>query len=530
MPLGRVGKYEKLDVLGHGASGIVYLAWDSLLGKHVALKEVNLQAADEKRFLEEARLLDRLRHPNIVRVNSVDKIDGRLIIDMEYVKGTNLSEYIHREGRLPVAEALRIAMQVCDALDFAHRSHTIHRDIKPANILLTETGDAKIVDFGLAEILGSGSYAGGAGTYAYMAPEDFEEEERSDHRSDIWSVGVTLYEMLTGKRPFQATKAKDPFAWKRVIQEEEPAPVNVVNPALPAGLEEVVSKTLAKDKGKRYQSAAELRDDLEQIYVNLRKYSVSDRATERFQPFNREEFGKAEVVISPEELDFGRVRQGEVKTLRLQVMVPGRKRTRGRVVSQPGWLSVSPQVFYKGRERLEVNADTETFWHPGTYEGELVLDIEGHSVSIHAAVDVVPARRRFHEVAWWYIPLLGMCMLPLVAPLFNSQGFAPVLGIITTGLLSTMMFIMSMAADLGILERFVPAVVACIGFGATVGVTRGIILQPSILSPAEIGVLCGIGVVLCLLIAVQLVTAARWRFWAVFLAVLSLGISWILSR
>ena len=269
MSLGKIGKYEKLDVLGHGASGIVYLAWDSLLGKHVALKEISLQAHDEARFLEEARVLDRLRHENIVRVNGVDKIDGHMIIDMEYVKGTNLHEYMRRRGKLPAREALSIAIQIADALEFAHQNSTVHRDIKPANVLLTSEGVAKIVDFGLAEILGSGSYAGGAGTYAYMAPEDFEEEEKSDRRSDIWAVGVTVYEMLTGQRPFQAAKSKDPFSWKRTIQEDEPVPLAELDSSLPPRLQQVISRALAKNKHDRYQFAGELRDDLKGIEASV---------------------------------------------------------------------------------------------------------------------------------------------------------------------------------------------------------------------------------------------------------------------
>jgi serine/threonine-protein kinase len=258
-----------LDVLGHGVSGIVYLAWDTLLGKHVALKEINLQAADEERFLEEARVLDRLRHPNIVQVNSVDRVDGHMLIDMEYVKGTSLQSYMRERKKLPAREALSIAVQICDALDFAHQNHTVHRDVKPANVLITRDGIAKIVDFGLAEILGSGSYAGGAGTYAYMAPEDFEEEERSDHRSDIWAVGVTLYEMLTGRRPFQAAKPKDPFSWKRVVAEDEPVRLAEAEPSLPSELEQVISRALAKNKYDRYQSAGEFGRDLSRVLASL---------------------------------------------------------------------------------------------------------------------------------------------------------------------------------------------------------------------------------------------------------------------
>src|SRR5438552_482923 len=164
MPLGRLGKYERVDVLGHGATGIVYLAWDTLLKKQVALKEIDLHTADVNRFMEEARVMDRLRHPGIVRVNNVDVIDGQVVLDMEYVKGQNLQELMRREGHLPVDRAVSIAIQILDALDYAHTMRTVHRDIKPANILVDQHDHVKLVDFGLAEILATNSYAGGAGT------------------------------------------------------------------------------------------------------------------------------------------------------------------------------------------------------------------------------------------------------------------------------------------------------------------------------------------------------------------------------
>ncbi len=285
MPLGKLGKYERVDVLGHGASGIVYLAWDTLLKKQIALKEIDLQSADMGRFLEEARVMDRLSHPNIVRVNGVDTIDGHVIIDMEYVKGRNLQQILRQEARLPVDLALDIAIQVLDALDYAHRMRTVHRDIKPANILVSREGEVKLVDFGLAEILATNSYAGGAGTYAYMAPEDFAEDHHSDHQSDIWAMGVTLYEALTGARPFNVARPKDPFSWRKTLLHDAPIPLEEATlgadpttlvsqrpddlttqrPAFPAGLQSVMNSALARDKSARYQSAGEFRDDLKAV-------------------------------------------------------------------------------------------------------------------------------------------------------------------------------------------------------------------------------------------------------------------------
>lgn len=268
MPLGMIGKYERLDVLGHGVSGIVYLAKDTLLNKQVALKEVDVQAGDLRRFLEEARVMDRLRHPNIVRVNNVDKIDGKVLIDMEYVRGQNLQVLLREEGPQPLPRALDICAQVLDALDYAHGMQTVHRDIKPANILIGRDNQVKLVDFGLAEILATNAYAGGAGTYAYMAPEDFAEDDRSDHQSDIWAVGVTLYEMVTGERPFAVTKVKDPFAWKRVVESESSIPLKTFLPPQTPQLDSlqiVMNRALARDKRQRYQTAGEFRDDLRRL-------------------------------------------------------------------------------------------------------------------------------------------------------------------------------------------------------------------------------------------------------------------------
>src|SRR5579871_3858275 len=245
MTLGTLGKYERLAVLGRGVSGIVYLAKDTLLNRQVALKEVDVEAGDLARFLEEARVMDRLRHPNIVRVNGVDRIEGKVVIDMEYVRGRNLQETLRAQGRLPLDLALSIAVQILDALDYAHRMQTVHRDIKPANILISHEDVIKLVDFGLAEILATNAYAGGAGTYAYMAPEDFSEEDRSDSQSDIWAVGVTLYEMLTGHRPFQVTKVKDPFAWKRALETEAPTPLAHYLPDASPALQAILSRALA---------------------------------------------------------------------------------------------------------------------------------------------------------------------------------------------------------------------------------------------------------------------------------------------
>ena len=265
MAIGHLGKYERLDVLGSGASGVVYLAYDTLLRRQVALKEVRGAGPELDRVLSEARLLDRLRHPSLIAVHAVDEIDGVVVIDMELIRGSNLSEVMRARNRrpLPLDEALTIAVGILDGLAHAHDHRVLHRDIKPANILIgTDGRTVKLTDFGLAELLSSTSLAGGGGTYPYMAPEDFDETAGSDRRSDLWSVGVVVYEMVTGRRPFVVEKTRDPFAWKRVIDNTEPIHVSHLGLGLPSELDVVLTKALSKSKDDRYQDARSFRDAL----------------------------------------------------------------------------------------------------------------------------------------------------------------------------------------------------------------------------------------------------------------------------
>ena len=195
----------------------------------------------------------------------MDEIGGKVVIDMEYVRGRNLQDILRETPQLPIPQAVSIAAQICDGLAYAHSRRTVHRDIKPANILLTREGVVKLVDFGLAEVLGTHSFAGGAGTYAYMAPEDFHPEEQSDRQSDIWAVGVILYEMLAGRRPFQVAKSKDPFAWKTAIENDPHSSRVRLRPDVPPALEAIVAHALARDKADRYREAGEMAAELREI-------------------------------------------------------------------------------------------------------------------------------------------------------------------------------------------------------------------------------------------------------------------------
>lgn len=261
MSIGKIGKYERLDVLGHGASGIVYLAWDTLLRRNVALKEIRAAGPEADRVLDEARVLDRLRHSNIINVHSVDVAEGVILIDMELVPGQNLADLLkeRKNQPLPLAQAAHIVLGVLEALTYAHERRVIHRDIKPANILIGTKGEVKLTDFGLAEALGSGSIAGGGGTYPYMAPEDFSENPDSDYRSDLWSAGVVLYELLAGRRPFLATDTRNPFSWQQAIVEGKVVPLG--DPSI----DHLLSRALAHEKSARFSNARAFADALRML-------------------------------------------------------------------------------------------------------------------------------------------------------------------------------------------------------------------------------------------------------------------------
>lgn len=257
----QIGRYKVLSELGRGSMGRVYLSLDPNIGRRVALKVfVPSKELDEgeqnelrRRFLLEARAAGRLHHPGIVAVYDAetDSQTGLSYMAMEWVKGRPLSHLL-RDGPLPMARAVAIVSQVAVALDHAHEQELVHRDIKPANILVDNQDTAKITDFGIAKFVSlSNTLAGYVfGTPSYMSPEQVKNEE-IDGRSDLFSLGVCLYQCLTGVVPFGGDSlASITF---KVVSEDPPAPRSV-NPSLPEGLSQVVEKALCKDPQGRYQS------------------------------------------------------------------------------------------------------------------------------------------------------------------------------------------------------------------------------------------------------------------------------------
>ena len=261
------GRYQIIEELGRGGMGVVYKAVDNKLKRAVALKflpfEWTYDAQAKERFVREAQAAAALDHPNICTVHEIDEAENRIFISMAFVEGESLKARIER-GLLKIDEALGLGMQVAEGLREAHKKGVIHRDIKSANIMVTESGQAKIMDFGLARVRGGTLLTKEGmtmGTIAYMSPEQAQGEE-VDHRSDIWSLGVVLYEMLAGRLPFRGEHDQ---AVVYAILKEPPRPLTAGRPEIPASIEHVVGKALEKNPDQRYQSVEELIDDLKSI-------------------------------------------------------------------------------------------------------------------------------------------------------------------------------------------------------------------------------------------------------------------------
>jgi tetratricopeptide (TPR) repeat protein len=266
-----VSHYRILSELGSGGMGVVYRAEDLTLGRHVALKflpsHLGADPDARRRFVHEAKAAAALDHSGICTVHEVGEADGRPFIVMALLEGRTLKERI-ATGPLPIPEALEIAAQVAEALHEAHGKGVVHRDVKPANIMLTPKGQAKVMDFGLAQVAGASQLTRSGstlGTAAYMSPEQARSEP-VDRRTDIWSLGVVLYEMVSGRRPFPG---EHEAALLYGIQQGEPEPLTALRTGVPVELERIVGKCLAKDAGHRYQHADELAVDLRQLQAGL---------------------------------------------------------------------------------------------------------------------------------------------------------------------------------------------------------------------------------------------------------------------
>jgi len=268
-----ISHYKILEKLGEGGMGVVYKAEDLKLKRIVALKFlpsfIMASEAEKRRFVHEAQAAAALNHPNVCTIYEIEEVEGKSFIALEFVEGQSLKAKIEA-GPLKLEETLNIAIQVAEGLQAAHEKKITHRDIKPANIMLTSKGQVKIMDFGLAKLAGrtvltkEGSTLG---TVNYMSPEQTKSEE-VDHRTDIWSLGVVLYEMITGRSPFRGDYDQ---AVVYSIMNENPEPLTALRTGVPIELERVVKKALAKNPDERFQHADEIMIELKIVRKKLEK-------------------------------------------------------------------------------------------------------------------------------------------------------------------------------------------------------------------------------------------------------------------
>src|SRR5882724_3211337 len=253
-----IGKYKILSTIGSGGFGTVYLAEDTWIDKKVALKVPHKQGVDFGELLREPRLLASLNHPNIVGILTAEKQENVFFIVMEFVPGETLETIIAREGPLDIARALDYTCQICNAVDHAHRQGVIHRDLRPSNVLVAERGLVKVADFGTSRFLEIAAHGTTViGSPPYMAPEQFQG--KAVFASDIYSLGVTMYQMLTGVLPYDTPSPAD---LDRLMTGELLSAPRLKNPKVPKAINAIVLKAMAPEIHARYQRAGDLLDDV----------------------------------------------------------------------------------------------------------------------------------------------------------------------------------------------------------------------------------------------------------------------------
>jgi len=283
------GRYQIIEELGKGGMGKVYKALDTDLKEKVAIKLIKPEVAVDKktieRFRNELKFARKIRHKNVCQMYDLNREEGTHYITMEYVHGEDLKRLIRKMGQMSAGQVISIAMQVCEGMAEAHRLGVVHRDLKPQNIMIDEEGNSRIMDFGIARsVKGKGITGAGVmiGTPEYMSPEQVEGKE-SDQRSDIYSLGVILYEMVTGRVPFEGDT---PFTIGVKHKSEAPRNPKELNSQIPDDLSQVILRCMGKDKEQRYQSAGEVRSELDKIEKGI---PTTDRIVPERKPITSKE-------------------------------------------------------------------------------------------------------------------------------------------------------------------------------------------------------------------------------------------------
>lgn len=321
------GRYEIQEVIGVGGMAVVYKAYDSIDDRIVSVKILKDEYLKNEEFLRrfknESKAISILSHPNIVKVYNVNYGDRLQYIVMEYIEGITLKEYIEQQGRLGIKETIHFTVQILRALQHAHDKGIIHRDIKPQNILLLSNGTIKVTDFGIARLTASDTKTmtdSAIGSVHYISPEQ-ARGSKIDERTDIYSVGVVMYEMLTGKLPFVSENS---VSVALMQLQEDPVSIREINPNIPEGLEQIVNKAMAKNPRERYQAASSMLYDIEEFKRNpsvrfRRDYHVDSDPT-RFRtgsepvvpeiPRAEPSHTKAEVIPADEDEGGGKSKVG----------------------------------------------------------------------------------------------------------------------------------------------------------------------------------------------------------------------------
>src|SRR5438045_450006 len=314
-----VAHYQIVSLLGEGGMGTVYLAEDTKLRRRVSLKFLSTSFTQDherlRRFEQEARAASALNHPNILTIHEIGEIDGHPFIATEFIDGQTLREHTAK-ALIKLEEALDVAAQVASALAAAHQAGIIHRDIKPENIMIRHDGFVKVLDFGLVKLTEKGATDSEAstlvntdagvvmGTARYMSPEQ-ARGKKVDARTDIWSLGVVLYELVAGRLPFEGGTPSDVLS---LILQREPAPLARYSPEVPTELERIIRKALHKDREERYQTVKDFLIDLKNLRRELQFKAELDRSASP----NRSD--EAVAAISSDQAVAGTAKQPEVQT------------------------------------------------------------------------------------------------------------------------------------------------------------------------------------------------------------------------